>query len=554
MDVDRIVDIRLKRDPERLNPVIYPSSDAREVFQYIFLPLADFDPSSLKLRPILIKSIPIPMKIKEGNHEGGISIEYEILEEATWPDGNPITGYDYAFVMKTVNHKGVNAAAYRTYLQEITDILIDTINSKKFTVIIGRDYMLALEATATLQVYPEHIYDPQFSLRKYSIESLKREDNKLLEQDTSASRFVSNFNGNKFSREVVIGSGPYALDSWTSNQSITLKRIENYWAQGSENPFLQAFPDDIRFHISPDEMTSITLLKSGELDLVSGINSHSFKELERNDSIDNFDFFSPQLMRYYYIGINNRDSRLSDRNVRKALAHLTNVDLMIDNLEEGLGTRVIGHFHPQKPYYHQELEPLRFDEIEARKLLSASGWEDSDGNGILDKIIEGNLQELNFEILVSPGKLGKNVALLLQQNAEKLGIKINVIQKEFKLIRKDHLARRKFDLVTLVHTADANTDDPYNKWHSDNLGPGGRNEIGYSSPRADRLIEAIRDERNREKQTSLFKELQEVIYEDCPVVFLWSPMEKIVLRSAFEGSTTSKRPGYLANTFRSLSN
>jgi ABC-type transport system substrate-binding protein len=48
---DAVLDIRLPKEPEKLNPVFFPNSIAREVCQYIFLPLADYDPLTMELQP-----------------------------------------------------------------------------------------------------------------------------------------------------------------------------------------------------------------------------------------------------------------------------------------------------------------------------------------------------------------------------------------------------------------------------------------------------------------------------------------------------------------------
>ena len=52
------VSIRLEKEPGAINPFFAPTSIGRTVYQYIFLPLADFHPETHELYPILIKDIP----------------------------------------------------------------------------------------------------------------------------------------------------------------------------------------------------------------------------------------------------------------------------------------------------------------------------------------------------------------------------------------------------------------------------------------------------------------------------------------------------------------
>ena len=80
--------IRLKKDPERINPLIFPNPTAREVYQYIHLPLADYNPESLVLEPILIQQIPSEVAIDTGKYKGGIAFDLEFSDQAAWDNGS----------------------------------------------------------------------------------------------------------------------------------------------------------------------------------------------------------------------------------------------------------------------------------------------------------------------------------------------------------------------------------------------------------------------------------------------------------------------------------
>ena len=96
------ISIRLSRDPLKINPIFNPSSSAREVFQYIYLPVADFHPESKELYPILIESIPDEIILSEGPHQGNIALDMTFKKESRWSNGDPITAEDYLFTIKSV--------------------------------------------------------------------------------------------------------------------------------------------------------------------------------------------------------------------------------------------------------------------------------------------------------------------------------------------------------------------------------------------------------------------------------------------------------------------
>ena len=551
---DAILKIRLKADPQKLHPMIYPTSVAREVYQYIFLPLAEYHPETLELEPVLIKEVPKGELIEEGEYKGGIRFSCELREDAAWSDGKPVTVEDYEFTVKASNHPKVNAPGWRTYLKEISEIVKDQSNPRKFDVILAKDYMLAKETVTTIQVFPAHIYDPQGALSDVSIKDLKTEKiyNSLEAKDSSLVKFAQEFNSTKFSREVVVGSGPYTLGEWESDQYLILNNSSDYWGDNyPDNPFLQSFPKQMQFQIVKDATSALTLLKSGEIDVLNNISATNFNDIREDEELKTrLDFFTPSLMRYLYIGLNNRNPELANKSVRRALAHLVDVDRIIETLEYGLGQRTVGHFNPNKSYYNSSLDLIDFNVNKAKQLLDDSGWKDSDGNGIRDKEIDGNQLELSFDIFVSKAELGRKVSLMIQESAAQAGVKIDLVQKEYRVILNDHLRKHDFDMATLINTADAAPVDAYDKWHSNNINLGGNNNFGLNNKEADDLMERIRLEKNLKKRKQLYFELQEIMYEEQPVIFLYCPVEKIAISKKFEGKATSKRPGYLANTFK----
>ena len=115
------------------------------------------------------------------------------------------------------------------------------------------------------------------------------------------------FNSVKFARETVSNAGPYKLKEWVANQSVIFEKKENYWAEGSSNPALQAFPERIVFHVIPDETSSLTQLKEGNIDLLTNTNisGGAFFDLKANEVYaDKFQFITEELMKFYYIAIN----------------------------------------------------------------------------------------------------------------------------------------------------------------------------------------------------------------------------------------------------------
>jgi peptide/nickel transport system substrate-binding protein len=544
------IHIRLKKDPERINPLIFPNPTAREVYQYIHLPLADYNPESLILEPILIKQIPTETAIDTGKYKGGIAFDLEFSDQATWDNGSPVTVNDYIFTLKAINLPMTNAGKYRDLTQNITDIVPDPTNNKKCKVIFAQDYMLALETCINIEVYPQYFYDSLNVLGKYNYTEFTEDNTKKLSTDSTLVKFAEVFNSNVYSREKISGSGPYQFVSWTADQNLVLKKKDNYWGKNLSIPILKQGPEKMVFHIIPDETAAIAQLKAGTIDVMTEVSVDNYSSLEKDEVYGKqLAFYHPALIKQYYIILNNQDEILKEQKIRKALAHLMDVQSILDNLEGGKGIRTVSPIHPLKKTFNKNLAPVAFDVEKAKALISEAGWSDSNNDGVADKKLNGKIRNLEIEILISGQELGKKLALLLQENGAKAGLKVIITEKDFKLIRAEHVKTRKYQMVASVLSQDLQMWDDMSKWHSENDTPDGSNEMSYRSSAADALIDQILQTKDDAKRIELYQKIQDQIYNDQPAIFMYAPEERIVISKKWSSSATVKRPGYLANTF-----
>ncbi len=550
ISTESTIHIRLKKDPDRLNPLTFPNPVAREVYQYIHISPADYDPVSLQLSTVLITKMPVEMTIDTGIYAGGIAYEIEFKEEARWDDGSPITAKDYIFSMKAINLPLTDAGNYRSFTENISDIILNPDNERKCTVIFGQDYMLALETAVNIELYPQYFYDSLNVLGSYDFGYFTKENADEIKNDASLQVFAEAFNSGIYSRDKISGAGPYKFVSWTADQHIVLEKKADYWAKNTSIPTLRQGPDKMIFHIIPDEVTAIAQLRLGNIDVINEVSSQAYSELEQdNTTKDKFGFFHPALTKQYYILLNNQDPILQDVHVRKALAHLVDVGSIIRNFEQGKAVRTFGPVHPLKKTFNTALKPVAFDVDTAKALLAMAGWIDSNQDGILDKTVRGKTTNLQLEILITGQELGKNIAILLQENGRKVGMDIKITEKDMKLIRAEHVKPRKFQLVPSILSQDLQMWDDMSKWHASNNTPEGNNEIGYVNQEVTALINRIPEVKDEQERIEIYKNIQQHIYDDQACIFLYAPEERIIISNNWKATTTVKRPGYLANTF-----
>ena len=547
------VSIRHRKEVDYINPLITYSGEAIQVCSYMFPTLLDYDPFTAKITPVIAKSRPVVEEIKEGERAGWIKYSFEIREEAKWDNGSPVTGNDYLFAMKTLfNPHLKRGAPYRGYLGLIKDAEVDPTNPKKFTVFADEKYIIA-EYAAGLFILPEYTYDPGKVMAGYTLKDLR--DPKLADQfkkDEKLKSYAELFSSAKYAREPgsIGGCGAYRLVEWVAGERIVLEKKENWWGDkiSNEVTMLKANPKKMIFRPVADGTTALTMLKNGELDVATQLPDEQFLEFRESEiARSSFNTFTPQYLGYSYYGFNTKNPKLSDKRVRQAVTHLCDIDKMIKNIKP-LAEPIVGPFHPSMPYYHKGLKHRKYDVEKAKTLLAEAGWNDSNNNGTVDKMIDGALIELELELLITPGnKVSSSMGLLFQDGAKKAGVRINVVEKDNAAL-EGQLRRRDFDIFARGVGADISGDDPKQYWHTDSDVPSGTNRFGFGNAETDKMIDDLRSELDSVKLDAKYKAFQELMYDEQPAIFLYATKNRIVVNNKFKNVQTSiKTPSYFPN-------
>jgi len=548
------VTIRLPNEPESLNPIISRSIYASQIEGLVMPCLAEYDPVSMTLSPLLVTEIPVEETNPDpANGKGSSMFRMTLRPEATWDDGQPVTSADYLFTLKTVYNPYAGTVSWRSFMDFIRDVETDPTDPKKLTIYLDTTFMLATEAVTNFNLYPAHLYDPEGVLEKFTLAELRDPTaSRTPEQDSLLKQFAGQFESPEYAREKVRGCGPYALDQWTTGESIRLKRKTGWWGDKIKDLplLLQAYPEEITYRIILDEAAGEAGVKAGEIDLMAEVPANSFIAL-RDDPTwgEKLQFATPQLMQVNYIEMNTRDSILADPRIRKALAYCIDYEGIIREVLKGLAEQAVGPVHPSQPYFNRDLQPLKQDVNRALELIREAGWGDSNGNGIPDKRIGGTLRELQLTIKVSGKEEGNAIATIVKANAAKAGFDIVIETVESGQMTQD-IRQNNFQLLPLRIRSFPSNYDPYPAWHSESDRPGGSNRSGYHSPELDAAIEAIRATKDPAERKNHYLRFQALLYEAQPSIFLYVPTERIIASRQYEVLTTSRRPCYFENLIR----
>ncbi len=521
-----------------MNPYLGGSKYETAIYKLVFQELMDFDYRTQELKPMVVKSQPVLESITEGEFAGGLKFTYEILDEATWDDGQPITGNDFLFSMKIVFNPKLPTQSIAAYFDNVVDIVVDEASPKKFSVFTNNAYILSKPGISNFTFLPEHVYDPEGLMKNISFRELRDPANaNKLGEDPNIVQFAESFSDPKFGKEIVVGSGPYKLAEWEQGQRVVLTKKQNWWGEklASNNIFLVAHPDTIIFYPIADQAATITALKDESIDASAEIDGQQFLDLRENEFAKPiFDFYTPPTYGYFMTLMNNRSAKLSDKRVRRALAHLNDMDIIINEVYNGLGSRMIGPVFPEKPYFDKSLQPIKFDLEKARQLLKEAGWEDTNGNGTVDKVIDGKLTEMSLSYQYDPrSNFQDNYSELLKNNAQKVGIEITRESMEFKVTQQNCTAGN-YELAGRGASWFPLPDDFKQIWHTDGIGARQGNYPRFGNASTDALIDAIRYNTNEEERNAQYIEFQKIVYDEQPVIFLLIPLDRVAVHKRFE--------------------
>jgi ABC-type transport system substrate-binding protein len=356
--------------------------------------------------------------------------------------------------------------------------------------------------------------------------------------------------------EHIVGCGPYLLERWETGQQVVLRRKARWWADTLEGVAYEAYPDKLIYRVINDPNTAITNLKAQKLDVMNAIPAKDFVQLKANTGFTtHFSLHTPPMFAYSYIGLNMRPQGrppvFTDRRVRRALAHLLDVDMLIKKFSYGMAQRITGPLYPmQRGSYNDTLPPILYDPAKAAQLLDEAGWIDQDGDGIREKMIDGRKVNLEFEILTNAGnEVRLQIARILQQEAQKVGIKVNITSLDWSIFL-ERTKKHDFDAYIGGWIGSHNPQDLKQIWHTKSWAEGGSNYVGFGNDETDRIIELSREELDKTRRDSLYRLFHAIVYEEQPYIFLTAPYERIAIHKRFRNAYTSPiRPGFFPSGF-----
>ena len=527
--------VQIGYSPDGLHPTNGNSSIQSFIHQYTQKSLFSTNLTTEQTIPMLLEALP-------SVDSTGLIYTYKLRNDVRWDNGEDLSVEDVIFTTKVLLCPLTNNAQTRP----IYSAVIDSVYSSK-----------TQERVFHMKAKTKHILNAEIldlSLLQKNLWDSSSVLNKLSFSDIHADNFESNpvlddwFNGynnsdNGYIPEKLVGLGPYQIENFKKDNYISLVRKKEWWGDKLKGQEFDNYPEKIIFKIIKDNASVYLGIKNEEIDFTQSAGGTSkLMKLQKLDYFNkNYHSEFVSAYSYSYMGLNMRPNLekqtpfFTDKKVRRAMAHLVPVQEIIDVITYGKAERQASIVSPLKTTCDSTLKFIDLDLEKAKSLLQDAGWEDTDNNQIVDKIINGKKEQLSFKLnYISRGN-SKEVVFMIKESMKKAGVELIANPLDFNSLYQK-ASNHEFDAMLGGWLAGSGYSDPTQLWGTESWSNKGSNFCGFGNSYSDSLIVKANTSLNPEQHLIAYKKLQKLIYDEQPYIFLWSGKMPIVAHKRFSGS------------------
>ncbi len=324
------------------------------------------------------------------------------------------------------------------------------------------------------------------------------------------------------------GTGPYALEGFSPGDYIYLSANRNWWK-------------------APPKISQINVvLYAANKDL---INAYEYNRIDaavtRSASASQYSRSATSLtvnyrtMQLETLMINRSSFPLNSEVVRRALRYAVNPDLLQTNAYQGMADRTDTPIPQGTWMYHGNDAAYEYSPEKARRLLEDDGWFDMDGDGELNKVIDGKVRNLHVQLYVyeeQDNSVRVEAATMIASMLEAVGFGVKVSTMTFQ-DAADRLKSGNYDLCLAAFQMDP-VPDPGFMLMRNNTG----NYSRYSSQQMDKLFSEFRSSADFASFRGKLYEIQDLFAQDCPFVCLYYRTGTIMTRKMFTTARDIREP------------
>lgn len=463
--------------PDTFNPLLTQSRDMLNFLSLIYEGTVTYDKNS--------HPIPALASSWEVSPDERLWI-FNIKKGIKWHNGESFTGEDILFTFKALQ-SGILGSFYQKNIFENVNIVeagLKNGDPYTFFIRLAEPSSNVLDLM-TFPVLPKSVYQ--------SVESM--------------------MNGISDFSTLPIGTGPYRIDPNHpyNGESIKLVRNDSWWAE--KEPYIDA----ILAKVYTTNEEARNAFNNGEIDIVDTMVVYA----NTYSDFDNTTQYKYLTQNYEFLALNNSNSLFKDKNVRKAIAYAIDRKDIISKVYLNNAETVDVPIPSSSWLYDSNYRIYDYNVEQASKLLKDAGWLDSDGDGTLDKIVNGQKIDLTFTILTnSDNDFRRDAVNLIANHLGLVGFKVQVEVVGWEQLLNENMINHQFDAILTGYNLDYIHDLRF-AFHSREIGIGNNNFIGYSNGELDSLLDAAARTYADDKRKEIYRGIQEHLVEELPVISLY---------------------------------
>lgn len=306
----------------------------------------------------------------------------------------------------------------------------------------------------------------------------------------------------------MVGTGAFMLQEYTKDTQTVLAANPDYW--NADAPKLAT----VTYKILPDEAARVAAIRTGEIHLTTLVDPVSIESASTSEGVQ---VIEQDTTDYYLLGLNTKVAPFDDVRVRQALSMAIDRQAIVDAVFFGKG-QVSGPVVPTLGDWAAPVDQLpnyTVDTDAAKALLEEAG--------------QG---ALTFSITVGADRTEfVNIALVIQDQLKEIGVTVELDQVEWGTFIDRWIAR---DFQSFV-SYNGSGNDPDRALYPALYTDGSVNAFQFSDPKVDELLDEGRRLSDREARKAVYQELEGVIAEQAPLIFIATRVGQFAARDSVQG-------------------
>ena len=413
-----------------------------------------------------------------------------------WDDNEPLTSDDVIFTIETIQNPDSRSQLAPAW----QGVIVNRVSELEIEFILRTPYAFFLDNLKDLKILPQHIFEaiPAANLRlsSYNLEP--------------------------------VGSGPYKFVSFQKRKDgfITEYNFEINANYALEKPYIRSLV--IKFF--PDTAELIRAFNLKKIDGFGDLNPQNIGNLKLGRQI-----LEINLPRYYAVFLNaNSHEALKSLTVRTALESAINKNKIVEAV---FGNKALIVNQPLPPiipgYLPNASSSLASDPEKINEALDKDQWRRNE-NGVREKKIGKNTVQLEFNIIVPQITFLEETVNMIKEDWQAIGVKLNPIILSPQDVISEVIKTRNYQMLIFGNILKLNP-DIFSFWHSSERFYPGLNLALYENKKADNLLETIRKNFDPASQKEQLGQLQALISQDRPAIFLFSPTYLYIAPKSLRG-------------------